>query len=48
MADFGASRAYLVTTSTFTDGAQAFAIGKPITLVDGEALMARLERAGLA
>ena len=48
MGDFGAQHAHVVTSSSFTEGAQQFALGKPISLVDGEDLLARLKRAGLA
>ena len=48
MGEFEAAYCHLVTSSTFTEGAQQFAVGKPISLVDGTDLLARLQRAGLA
>jgi HJR/Mrr/RecB family endonuclease len=40
-----AQGAYLMTTGTFTKGAQAWAAEKPIILYDGEALIALIHRA---
>jgi hypothetical protein len=48
MGDFGAHHAHVVTSAGFTEGAQQFAIGKPISLVDGEELLSRLRGVGLA
>lgn len=45
MGEFGAVRAHVVTSGTFTKGAQEFAVDKPIALVDGEDLAARLAAA---
>lgn len=39
LAHHGASRAVIVTVGDFTPDAQSFAAGKPITLVNGEALL---------
>jgi restriction system protein len=40
----GAHRAYLITTGTFTSQAREWAVGKPIVLYDGEALVKLIQR----
>jgi DnaJ-domain-containing protein 1 len=42
----GARHGFVITTASITDSARAFAVGKPITLIDGVALLAWLQRGG--
>ncbi len=42
----GARRGFIITTASFTQSAREFVIGKPITLIDGEHLIAWINGAG--
>lgn len=43
-----AQGAFVVTTGSFTKAAQTYALGKPLTLIDGPALLQLIERGRLA
>jgi restriction system protein len=43
-----AQGAFVVTTGSFTKAAQTYALGKPVTLIDGPAILQLIERGRLA
>jgi restriction system protein len=46
MTNENASRGILVTTSHFGNNSKKFAEGKPITLIDGQGLLALMQKYG--